>query len=711
MGGARRVRGPCRRRIGSDPAQRRDAAGSAEFELGELRLRPGTIERLPSPGGDHVAICIATHEPPPELLRAQIDSIRAQTHEDWSCVISDDASSPAALREIEALVDGDERFAVLPGERRLGFYRNFERALKAVPPGAAFVALADQDDRWDPDKLAALVDGIGDADLVHSDARVVDEAGEPIASELWPGDAPGESLAEVLFANPVTGASCLFRRELLEFALPFPALAGAAFHDRWLALVAAAHGSIARVDRPLYDYVQHGDAAFGHEGVAGIPPDPSRLAAARRRIRELAAGELRPDWRSAHDDYLLRSLCEATTLRLRLGDRLGPGEREAIAEVEGLAGSARSRLKLGARAARRAPRRAARDRAGARARRRLAGPGARPRLGPRHPQPRHGAAPLGRPRQARARSARFGSGSPSATPTNRPASAISSSPLRSATRSPSSARTSACSTSATSAGAASSVRSTPSSRCWTRFPCDAVPDAVRRVAWVRNWTERWTERSWFERYELALASSDASARLIGRLSAVPAATMPLATDPARFHPVPSEAELACDLLFVGNHWGGERVVADLLPTLAERFRVRVFGRGWEEVEGMAELSEGPIAHDRLAAAYCSAALVVDDSAAHAAPYGAVNSRVFDALACGAAVASNDAEGVKALFGERFPVFSDAESLASLAAQAIESPAAVGKRTSELRRQVLERHTYAQRARQLLAALAPHPAQR
>ena len=35
------------------------------------------------------------------------------------------------------------------------------------------MALADQDDRWHPDKLAALLAGIGDAQLVYSDARVV----------------------------------------------------------------------------------------------------------------------------------------------------------------------------------------------------------------------------------------------------------------------------------------------------------------------------------------------------------------------------------------------------------------------------------------------------------------------------------------------------------------------------------------------------------
>src|SRR4051794_34990925 len=44
----------------------------------------------PSRGGSQIAVCMATFDPDPELFRAQVDSIRAQTDGDWICVISDD---------------------------------------------------------------------------------------------------------------------------------------------------------------------------------------------------------------------------------------------------------------------------------------------------------------------------------------------------------------------------------------------------------------------------------------------------------------------------------------------------------------------------------------------------------------------------------------------------------------------------------------------
>ena len=75
-----------------------------------------------------------------ELFRRQIESIREQTHGDWLCVISDDCSRPDRVAAIEAVLAGDPRFVLSRSERRLGFFRNFERALMLAPAGARYVA-------------------------------------------------------------------------------------------------------------------------------------------------------------------------------------------------------------------------------------------------------------------------------------------------------------------------------------------------------------------------------------------------------------------------------------------------------------------------------------------------------------------------------------------------------------------------------------------
>ncbi len=118
-------------------------------------------------------------------------------------------------------------------------------------------------------------------------------------------------LLSLLVANSVTGAASLLRRELLDDALPFPPAQFAHFHDHWLALVALSLGEIAYVDRPLYDYVQHGEASLGHAAAnqmtslrdrlrsasAAARADPDVAAALFRR--RLAAAAVHRDARAA----------------------------------------------------------------------------------------------------------------------------------------------------------------------------------------------------------------------------------------------------------------------------------------------------------------------------------------------------------------------------------------------------------------------------
>src|SRR3954454_14130106 len=167
------------------PAPRRPGAVelrvAVEFADGTRTDSPlGAIAVAPGDPAQHrsslIAICMATFDPDPELFRAQVDSIRAQTDGDWICLISDDCSHPDRFAEIERVVEGDARFVVSRSPRRLGFYRNFERALELAPPEAGLVALADQDDLWHPDKLQALRAGLGRAQLIYSDQRIVDGA-------------------------------------------------------------------------------------------------------------------------------------------------------------------------------------------------------------------------------------------------------------------------------------------------------------------------------------------------------------------------------------------------------------------------------------------------------------------------------------------------------------------------------------------------------
>lgn len=213
-----------------------------------------------------IALCLATYNPPLPLFRRQIQSLRAQQYPHWHCFISDDGSAPEFVREMQTMLAADERFTVSPAPVRQGFYRNFERCLRLVPATFPYVAFADQDDHWYPEKLSVLAAEINEpVVLAYSDARIVDGTGAVLAETYWQGRQPNRGdLASLALTNSVTGAAALFSSSLLPYVLPFPAEAGNLAHDHWLACVALSVGQIRYVDRCLYDYVQHGANAIGH---------------------------------------------------------------------------------------------------------------------------------------------------------------------------------------------------------------------------------------------------------------------------------------------------------------------------------------------------------------------------------------------------------------------------------------------------------------
>ena len=215
------------------------------------------------------------------FVAEQVRSILAQRPAPFELVVGDDDSTDDTIaiieREVEAArkADPDVRTELVvrrhaPG---LGVVGNFADALGACR--GDLIALSDQDDVWAPVKFARLVPlFVADArlQLVHTDARLVDAAGDPLgltllaALEATPAEreglANGDAFAVLLRRNLVTGATVMLRRELVAQAAPFPP---EWVHDEWLAAIAAAQSphALRLVPEPLIDYRQHGANEIG----------------------------------------------------------------------------------------------------------------------------------------------------------------------------------------------------------------------------------------------------------------------------------------------------------------------------------------------------------------------------------------------------------------------------------------------------------------
>jgi len=223
------------------------------------------------------------------FVAEQVAGVLAQLQPVDEIVVSDDASTDACVdrvREALAGFGGDLRIHVNPAT--LGVVRNFETALRLAKGDVCF--LCDQDDVWRADKVQRMVAAFAREPqlmLLHSDARIIDESGARTgatlfgqlrvrARDLAACDA-GDALSVLLHRNIVTGATVALRRELLDLALPIP---DGYWHDEWLALIAAAVGSVRRVDERLIDYrIHEGNQA----GLRGVMPRVRIRAAVSRR--------------------------------------------------------------------------------------------------------------------------------------------------------------------------------------------------------------------------------------------------------------------------------------------------------------------------------------------------------------------------------------------------------------------------------------------
>lgn len=220
-----------------------------------------------------VALCTYNGE---AYLPDQLESIRSQNRLPDEVILSDDGSQD---RTLELLLEFARTapFPVIVHQQaeNLGSTRNFADAIQRC--SGDIIVLADQDDIWYPDKLAAIAavfENETDVGLVFSDADVVDRNLKALGYTLWQSVrfSNGQQTQmkygtplTVLLKHPViTGATMAFRAQFREFFQPIPA---SWIHDEWISLHLSLITRFQIIPRALMRYRRHGNNQVGAEGV------------------------------------------------------------------------------------------------------------------------------------------------------------------------------------------------------------------------------------------------------------------------------------------------------------------------------------------------------------------------------------------------------------------------------------------------------------
>lgn len=197
-----------------------------------------------------IALCTYNGE---KHLKQQLDSLLAQTYSNLEIIIVDDCSTDNTFNITSNYAEKDSRVKCFKNDTNLGFNKNFERAIGLTT--GEYIAISDQDDIWMPNKIELLLNHIVNKWLIFSNSSYINDENETLEGKMLYGFNPAaHNYKCMLLANFVTGHTVLFKKEFMNYFLPFPQNG---FYDWWMGLIALYHEEMIFFDEILTRHRVH----------------------------------------------------------------------------------------------------------------------------------------------------------------------------------------------------------------------------------------------------------------------------------------------------------------------------------------------------------------------------------------------------------------------------------------------------------------------
>lgn len=227
------------------------------------------------------------------FLEEQLDSLFRQTYSPIEVIAVDDGSHDNTLLILNRYAAAHPNMKVFANEANLGYIKNFEKGCKLSQ--GALIALCDQDDYWDKEKIKKMAEAIGEHPLIYCDSRLCDEKlqdlGRNISDIVHNQDF--DNCLQLAVMCRMYGHALLFSRSLFDKAHPFLEVIP---HDWWLAFTATLNGGVKYLPEPLVYYRQHAANVFGviggkrKKGGVEIEPSPEKVKHSAKAEHSGAAG-------------------------------------------------------------------------------------------------------------------------------------------------------------------------------------------------------------------------------------------------------------------------------------------------------------------------------------------------------------------------------------------------------------------------------------
>src|ERR1700721_1992019 len=121
-----------------------------------------------------VSIALCTYNGA-EYLAGQLDTLVNQTYKAIEIVVVDDCSTHSTFNILKNYAQKYPQIKISQNETNLGFTANFEKAVTLC--NGQLIALCDQDDLWDLQKIELQVAAIKDNIFIYHDSEFIHEDG------------------------------------------------------------------------------------------------------------------------------------------------------------------------------------------------------------------------------------------------------------------------------------------------------------------------------------------------------------------------------------------------------------------------------------------------------------------------------------------------------------------------------------------------------
>lgn len=233
-----------------------------------------------------------------KFIREQIASILQQTYPLHEIIIQDDNSDDETWSILSECAARNPKITIYSNEEKHGVNGNFLSAMKRA--SGDFIAIADQDDIWETDKIEIQMKAIGKNLLCsgHSRPFSTDDA-----FAYFDERHRNVNVIRMMFLG-LPGHTMLLRRELME-QLPDSShpIFEYSMYDAALSIIAAAHGRIIYVDKILVNFRRHTAATTYNDYSRNLPTWRNALGSliwgcrnyrkTRERIRPLFEAKLK----------------------------------------------------------------------------------------------------------------------------------------------------------------------------------------------------------------------------------------------------------------------------------------------------------------------------------------------------------------------------------------------------------------------------------